>query len=165
MPRYGIDPITGNIVSRASSSSGLVLAAVFGHSKPEEKFTISSERSPLIVDGKTTDSFSDFSYPVWDVQNSRIRASKVRENFSLRVRFLVDSEPGTVLTIWLWIPETNQRIYPRQIQPMQMIGDIIAQEFSFYSSLNFVQHGLMLAVSAVESATIYQPSLYIKKDG
>lgn len=140
------------------------LSAVILHSKPQEKQTIASTISPLILDNLRSGSYSDFGYEVW--KNSRIYPKKVRENYVLRFRCLMDSQaPGNVLYTWLRIPETNQVLYKKPWAAMELTGEVVTEEFTFYTGENFVTHGGMIGLSSTGNCEIYEPSLYLKKDG
>lgn len=157
--KYQVD-INGQIKSIARSS---INSAVILHSKPQEKQLIATTISPLILDGLRNGSYSNFGYEVW--LNSRIYPKKLRENYTLRFRCLLDSAtPGNVLFTWLRIPETNQVLYKKPWAAMQLIGEVVTEEFTFYSGDNFVIHGGMIGVSATSNCEIYEPSLYLKKD-
>lgn len=138
-------------------------SAVILHSKPQERQLIEENISPLIVDGLRSGSYSNFGYPIW--VDSRIHPQKIRQNYNLRVRFLMDSaSPGNVLFISLTIPETGQVLYRKPWAAMQLIREVITEEFIFFSAENFVTYGAMIGLSATGSCEIYEPSLYLKED-
>lgn len=139
-------------------------SAVILHSKPQEKQEVASTISPLILDGLRSGSYSDFGYEVWS--GSRIYPKRIRENYALRLRLLLDSAaPGNVLYIWIRIPETNQILYKKPWAAMELTGEVVTEEFAFFTGENFVTHGGMVGLSATGNCQIYEPSLYLKKDG
>ncbi len=141
-----------------------IRSCVILHSKPQEKQAVSSTISPLILDGLRSGSYSDFGYEIW--KDSKIYPKRIRENYVLRFRCLLDSfAPGNVLFTWLTIPETSQILYKKPWAAMELTGEVVTEEFTFYTGENFVAHGGMVGLSATGSCEIYEPSLYLKKDG
>lgn len=157
---YQID-LNGQLTRKNLRSSN---SAVILHSLHWQSQAISSSISPLILDGQRNGSYSDFGYEVW--KDSRIYPKRIRENYVLRFRCLLDSAaPGNVLYTWLTIPETNQILYRKPWAAMELTGEVVTEEFTFYTGENFVIHGGMIGLSATSACEIYEPSLYLKKDG
>lgn len=117
------------------------------------------EKTIIKIDGLHPDSFSEFSWKIWDAATSKIHPVKVGGKYTARVTFTAICEAPTVLQIAL--DAVDFTIPAEPVQPFNLGESRKAVTISFFIRKNFISSGLKLCISASAPTQIKDAGLYL----
>jgi hypothetical protein len=124
-----------------------------------KKSQIVQEKTALKIDGLHPDSFSEFSWQIWDANESRIRPIKAGGKYMARVTLSANCLIPTVIQLEL---EAGIVVIPANpLQPFAAGKTNNSVTLNFFIRESFIATGLRLNVSASADVEINNAALYI----
>lgn len=144
-------------VDPASLQMNNNIDAYFQDSDKETQYI--QEETDFKIDGLHPDSFSEFSWKIWETETSTIKPVKVGGKYTARITFVADCSVPTVISAKLIA--SDFAIPSEPVQPFALGETAKAITVSFFIRESFLESGLKLRVSASASTKFRKRALYL----